>query len=152
MEYLIVFCMEIRAATKKDVVILETIGKSIKEFQVDPKIEGFWSIDQLTNWVASKDDVCLLAEENGEVVGFALFAHHVPTGKVTWENCWVHQDHRGSCLVSDLTKEGLKQLKEKGATYICGLAEIENISSQKFLEKNGFQKGFDFVWLHRGLE
>ena len=142
--------MKIRKAKESDIeTILKKCKKTI-EFQVDPNIKGSWSKKQIKNLINSKDDVVLIAEEN-ELIGFVIFAHHIPTHKVTFENAWINPKHRGKEIISKLTKEGLKQLRKKGATYICGLAKEDNKSSIKFLKKNKFKKGCNFVWMHRNI-
>ncbi len=143
--------MKIRKATKKDMEKLLEIGKSIKEFKVDKKENVFWSKKQLLNWVKSKKDIILIAAENKQIVGFIMFAHHVPTGKVILENVWVNQGLRRKNIAGKLIKKGLSQLKKKGAVYLCASAKINNFASIKFLEKNKFMRGFDFSWLHRKI-
>jgi ribosomal protein S18 acetylase RimI-like enzyme len=143
--------MKIRDMALRDIEDILSIGKKVGEFSVDDAIEGFWTEEQLTRWVESEKDVLLVAEENKEIIGFVTFAHHVPTGKVTFENAWIDEKHRRTDLIKDLTNEGLERLKKFGASYICGLAKTDNLASVKFLQKLNFSKGFDFTWLHRKI-
>lgn len=143
--------MEIRSALDTDIEELERIGKSVEEFRVDPKIKGFWTKKQLLKWIESKNDVILIAEEDNKIIGFVMFAHHIPTGKVTFENAWIDENFRGKNIIEELVSKGLKSLKEKGATYLCALSKTDNLASIKFLEKNKFMKGFDFTWMHREI-
>lgn len=142
--------MKIRNAKLSDTEIILKRCSETEEFQVDPNIKESWSKDQIENLINSKDDVVLIAEEN-QLIGFVIFAHHVPTHKVTFENAWIDQGYRGKGIISKLTREGLKQLRKKGAIYICGLPKEDNQSSIKFLEKNKFKKGFKFIWMHRSI-
>lgn len=143
--------IKIRSMKISDIQDIIKIGKSIEEFRVDSKVKVFWSKEQLENWVKSKKDSLIVAGKDKKIVGFVLFAHHVPTGKVTFENAWIDKDYRGKGIIEDLVKEGIKDLKKKGATYLCGLAKTDNFASIKFLEKNKFMKGFDFSWMHRKI-
>jgi|SRR3989344_9367443 len=143
--------VKIRKAKLKDVEKLILIGKKVSEFRVDSNVSGFWNKSQLVKLVRSKYDVILVAEEKDNIVGFVIFAHHIPTGKVTFENAWVHPNYRGKDIVSKLTKEGLKQLKSKGAKVICAYVEMDNENSRKFLEKNKFKKGHNFKWMYRSI-
>lgn len=143
--------MIIRKAKVSDVDFIYTVGKKVKEFQVDPKVGGFWSKKDIKNWILSKDDVCLIAEEKGEIVGFALFSHHVPTAKVVFENAWVKESFRSKGIASKLFKEGLKELRKKGADYICSLTKEDAFSSLAFQKKNRFNKGYKFFWFHRKI-
>jgi ribosomal protein S18 acetylase RimI-like enzyme len=143
--------IKIRNMQISDIPKIIEIGKSVEEFRVDAKEKGFWSEQQLENWIKSEKDSLIVAEKDNEILGFVMFAHHIPTGKVTFENAWIDKKFRGKGLIEKLTKEGIKDLKKKGATYLCGLAKIDNSASIKFLEKNKFMKGFDFSWLHRKI-
>jgi len=143
--------MKIRRMKISDISEIIKIGESVKEFRVDSKVRGFWTKEQLGNWVNSKKDSLIVAEKNNKIIGFVMFAHHIPTGKVTFENAWVEKDFRGKEIIERLVEEGIKDLKKKGANYICGLAKTDNFASIKFLEKNKFMKGFDFSWLHRKI-
>ena len=143
--------IKIRNANVKDAIKLISIGKKVEEFKVDRNTKGWWSKEQLEKWARSKSDVILVAEEDKRIVCFVMFAHHTPTGKVTYENGWVDKKYRGKEIISELTKIGLKKLKAKGARYICGLVKKDNINSITFLEKNKFKKGFDFTWMHRTI-
>jgi ribosomal protein S18 acetylase RimI-like enzyme len=141
----------IRGMKISDISKIIQIVKSVEEFRVDSKVKGFWSKEQLERWIKSKKDSLIVAEENKKIVGFVMFAHHISTGKVTFENAWIDKKFRGKGLIEKLTKKGIKDLKKKGATYLCGLAKTDNSASIKFLEKNKFMKGFDFSWLHRKI-
>lgn len=143
--------MKIRSMKISDILEIIEIGEQIEEFRVDSKVKGFWTKEQLAKWVNSKEDVLLVAEENDRIVGFVMFAHHVPTGKVTFENAWADKEFRGKGIVEKLVREGIKELKQTGATYLCALAKTDNLASIKFLEKNKFMKGFDFSWMHRKI-
>ena len=143
--------IKIRTMEILDIPEIIKIGKSVEEFRVDSKIKGFWSEKQLRNWIKSEKDSLIVAEKNNKIIGFVMFAHHVPTGKVTWENAWIDNDFRGTGLIEKLTRKGIEDLKKKGANYVCGLAKTDNFASIKFLEKNKFMKGFDFSWLHRKI-
>lgn len=143
--------IKIRSMKIQDISNIILIGKSVEEFRVDSKVKGFWSREQLENWVKSKKDSLIVAEKDKKIIGFVLFAHYVPTGKVTFENAWIDKDYRGKGIIGDLVKEGINDLKKKGATYLCGLAKTDNFASIKFLEKNKFMKGYDFSWLHRRI-
>ncbi len=104
--YLIMEEIKIRGMKISDIPKIIQIGKSVEEFRVDSKIKGFWSKKQLENWIKSDKDVLLIAEKNNKIIGFVLFAHHVPTGKVTLENAWIDKDFRGKDLIEKLTNAG----------------------------------------------
>lgn len=143
--------VKIRPIELLDVSKIIKIGKSIVEFRVDSNVKSFWSKKQLENWITSKKDSLILAEINNKIVGFVFFAHHAPTGKVTFENAWVDNNLRCTGIIDDLVKEGVKDLKKKGAVYLFSLVKTDNLASIKFFEKNKFIKGFDFLWLSKKI-
>ncbi len=143
--------IKIRKASKRDVKKLILIGKNVDEFQLGDSMKGFWSKSQLERWIKSRYDAILVAEEGKNIIGFVMFAHHVPTGKVTFENGWVHPDYRGKDVISNLTRKALKGLKRTGAKYVCALPSVKNINSIKFLEKNKFKKELDVKWMDRKI-
>jgi len=143
--------MKIRQAKKEDIEKIHSIAKKVKEFQVDPNMEGFWSKKDLEKWAKSKKDVFLVAEDNKQIVGFVTFTLHVPTGKVVFENAWVHRDYRKKRLASKLYREGIKQIKKKGGNYLIALVKEDAKSSMVFLKKNNFKKGYKFWWFHKPI-
>lgn len=144
--------IRIRKMNISDISQIIKIGMVTKEFEVDSKFKGFfWTKKQLEKWANSKKDALIVAEREKKIIGFIFFAHHVPTGKVTLENAWIEKKFRGKGLIEKLTEEGINILQKNGAIYLCSLAKTDNTSSIKFLEKNKFNKGYDFVWLHRKI-
>ena len=139
--------MKIRKAKLKDIEQLLKIGRKTEEFEMDKEESFFWSKEQLTNWIKSKDDVTLLAEKDNKIIGFILMAHHVPTGKVTWENAWVDPTERGKSIAKKLYTEAEKKLKRNGAIYICGMTKPSSKLSIKMQEKVGFKQGLKFIWM-----
>jgi len=52
-----------------DIETVYKIGIKLKEFAVS-KTSKFWEKGELEKWLKKKDDVLLVAKENGELVGF----------------------------------------------------------------------------------
>lgn len=136
---------------KNDIPEIMKISRNIDEFQVDPNFKENWSKEQLSNWIKSKRDIMFVAEEGKEIIGFIMLAHHVPTGKVTWENAWVKPNQRGKNIAGKMYKKAEKQLKKLGATYICAMARPTNKASKRMQEKLGFKEGYGFAWMHKNI-
>ena len=103
--------------------------------------------------IKNKTAIGLVLEVDSKIAGF-ISGEERET--LRGKGCAIHQliitkDYRGKGIIEDLVKEGIKDLKKKGATYLCGLAKTDNFASIKFLEKNKFIKGFDFSWMHRKI-
>lgn len=139
--------VQIRRMQVEDVgYVREIITQKKDEFSVSDVSYG-WAEEQLERWVNNKDDVLLVAEDQGKIVGFVTSQYHKPTGKVTIENIYVVEEQRRKDIGTNLMKECLKQLKEKGASYVCGMVKTDNQGTIEFLEKQGFNRGYDFAWI-----
>jgi ribosomal protein S18 acetylase RimI-like enzyme len=136
----------IRKMKISDIDFILRVGKREEGFKVSEKSSGFWDKNQLTNWINSKDDVMLVADER-KIVGFIMSSLHKPTGKATFENMWVSPEFRRKGLATKMTQIMIKKLKENGADYICGMSKIENENIINFLMKEGFDKGYKFFWM-----
>lgn len=80
------------------------IGTDNEEFEVSDDKDIFWDKDSLEYWFDNQNNVCLVAEENEEIVGFVLSHIHIPTGKVEIENIFVEDSHRKRGIASKLFK------------------------------------------------
>jgi len=144
--------VKIRKATIKDVGTLLKIGNSTEEFEVDKEGNTFWDKEPLLQWIKSNKDVILIAEMNNDIIGFVMFAHHVPTGKVTWENAWINPKYRGQNIINMLYNQAEKELKAKGAKYVCGMTKPTSKASIRMQEKLGFEQGLKFIWMGKFLK
>jgi len=129
-----------------DVDAVYDLGISQREFA---SASGeFWSKEQLTAWCQSPKDVLLVAEKGRGIIGFSLYAAHLPTSKVTWENLFVIPSTRGLGVAGALVEEGLKQIKEKGYFYVmlCVNADDQETFAS-FVEKYGFKRGDKVLWM-----
>lgn len=136
---------------KKDLdFVYEICGKE-EGFQVTPNYRAEWDKEKFKNWMNSKDDVLIVAEEENKIIGFALCSNHIPTGKSVIENVWVSEEHRNKGIGKELIQYSIKELKEKGSTYVCGFTKEDNLAPTKLLEKEGFDKGYSFYWMGKGV-
>lgn len=138
--------MKIRPVENKDVEAIYAMGSSVPEFKVNDQ-SGFWEKEALRSWVASLDDVLLLAEDEGKLAGFALSLLHKPTGKAIVENLYVDIPYRRSGVATQLMQECIDGLRSKGARAICAEIQQGNDNTVKLLEKMGFTKGYMFNWM-----
>ncbi|MES3006105.1 MAG: GNAT family N-acetyltransferase [Patescibacteria group bacterium] len=137
--------------TVEDVAQVIQLGKGQKEFTFEH--QSFWLKDQLSAWCQSENDVCLVAEVEGKIVGFSLYAMHVPTKKVTWENLYILPEMRKMGIASKLIEEGLNQVKEKGYAYIMGCVNASDKDGfVTYVEKFGFKKGHEMIWIDKVIK
>ena len=138
----------IRKMQLKDVLAVYGLASKEERFQVSGQ-SCFWSVGQLNIWYESEGDVCLVAEEDGKVIGFVLSQYHKPTGKATIENLFVKEEYRGKGIGRELFAKCSWALKENGATYQCGMVELDNGSILSLLNGVGFGEGKTFVWVDK---
>ncbi|KKS44299.1 hypothetical protein A2567_03135 [Candidatus Azambacteria bacterium RIFOXYD1_FULL_42_11] len=140
--------VKIRKINSKDLSSIIKIGKKINEFQIS-NTGIFWSRDQLARWTKSKNDICLIAEDHNNIVGFVLFACHLPTKKSTFENIWVDSAYRKKGIARHLIDRALKNLDKKNISYIMGFVSENNKEHLSFLKKVGFSVGNKGHWIDK---
>jgi ribosomal protein S18 acetylase RimI-like enzyme len=138
--------MEIRRAEKEDSSRVYEIGTGTEEFEVSDDEDMFWDKDSLESWFNNQKDVCLVAEESGEVVGFVLSHIHMPTGKVEIENIFVADSHRRCGIATELCQRLLNDYQSKNANFAVALTLQDNDKIHNLNQKVGFQKGENMVW------
>ena len=140
----------IREMVPADVEEVYNLGLGKREFATASA--SFWMKDQLTPWCESNQDIMLVAEKDGKIVGFSFYAAHIPTGKVTWENLYVDPAFRGSGIAKALVEEGLKKIKEFGYPYVmlCVNATDQEAFAS-FVEGYGFKRGDKVLWMDQIL-
>ena len=143
--------IKIRRMEKKDVEAVYSLGTSEERFRVGGDGAVFWPRGQLSDWVKSKTDVLLVAEDNDKIVGYALSQYHAPTKKAVFENLHVSPEYRGEGVGSQLTDQLVAHLKKQGAVYICALVEPNNEAILNTLTQKGFEKGKKMRWLGLNL-
>lgn len=95
----------------------------------------------------------MAVNENNEVIGFSLYAVHIPTGKVTWENLFVNKEYRQQGIGRNLVLEGLKELEKMSYNYIA--LQNHNGNQDKFasyLEQFGFKRGDVVMWMDKFIK
>jgi len=142
--------MQIRKMEEKDIETVYEMLQNIEEFRVSKESKmGEWVKQSLKNWIKNKDDEMLVAEENGEVVGFIFTTAHKPSGKATIENIFVKEEFRGKGISKKLLDECIARLKKKGINYFCSLVKENNKKAFEFFKSNNFTEGYKFVWMEK---
>ena len=141
----------VRRMQKSDVKEVFRLGADISEFQVTPDI-GFWTQEQLLSWLTKEDDPLLVAETDGEIIGFILCQVHRQTGKATVENIFVKDKYRRHHVGSALLHDCLTKLETIGVTFVCALTSIDNSPVASFWKQHGFQHGHEFTWFERSVK
>jgi ribosomal protein S18 acetylase RimI-like enzyme len=140
--------MRVRKMQLKDVLAVYDLASKEERFKVSSE-SCFWSVGQLNLWTDSEGDVCLVAEEDGEIAGFILSQYHKPTGKATIENLFVKEECRDRRIGKELFHRCSLALKKNGATYQCGMVEPDNDLMFDIAKSAGFDEGKTFVWIDK---
>jgi len=140
----------IRDMREADVAAVAAIGRGASELKTNEDDE-FWDEELLKDWVAG-DDVMLVVESGGRVVGFMLTQVHKATKAGYLSDIAIHPDWRGQGIGSRLIKAVLARLKERGIQYVYGLTKVENEKIHGLLKKFGFTQGNAFYWFEKYLD
>lgn len=149
--------MNIRLAKKEDSLNLYEIGKNTPEFKVSAT-EVFMDVDEFL-WAISgnKNSVFLIAEEGKQIAGF-IYANAKDLDKplkkkyATLVYIVVLPAFRKKGVAERLYRECEDRLKKMGITNIYAWASSEGDGSiLRFMERQGFAKGHQYVWLDKEL-
>lgn len=143
--------MEIRAAVPADRPAIRDVARrslqasySLSPQAITTAIEEWYDEVELGETVAENDHLYLVAERDGQVVGFSesvLVDDHATL-------LWLHVDpaYRGEGVAGDLFAETRERLAGVGAERVHGRVLEDNVDGNAFYEAHGFsQVGQDEV-------
>ena len=140
----------IRDMTVDDIDEIISLGKGVSELLASSTDE-FWSEDVLRGWVEAGQDIMLVAESGGNVVGFQLTQLHVPSKSGYLSDIAIHPEFRRHGIATRLIEEALERMKQQGMTYVYGLTKVNNQNIHKLLQRLDFQQGDAFYWFDKQL-
>lgn len=146
--------MTIRPATKEDFPVLYEIGKMTPEFQVSVR-EVFMDADEFEYGISDPYSVFLVAEENSRIIGF------IYAGELHYEK---PLKKRSACLIyitvlPEFRNQGIAKklytncedtLRSRGVSGMYSWANTES-DIVPFMQKQGFLKGHQYVWMDKEL-
>ncbi|USZ70254.1 GNAT family N-acetyltransferase [Natronosalvus halobius] len=141
--------MDIREATSADSerirsVAQRSLAESYTHFLDDETIDeaaGNWYGDDLQDAVEREHTVYLVAENDGETVGFSqseLVGENHGIGRIEWIH--VDPDHRGSGIGPRLLARTRESLLDAGAEQIQGVVLEANEVGNEFYATHGFDR------------
>ncbi|HEX5739935.1 MAG TPA: GNAT family N-acetyltransferase, partial [Pilimelia sp.] len=107
------------------------------------------SAERFAGYLADPRHVVLVAEEDGQLVGYTMVVAGEPddrevaaaiTVRPTAElsKCYVHPDHFGSGLAATLVDRTVEVAGRLGAAALCLGVNAQNARANRFYEKRGF--------------
>ena len=144
--------MTIRDATADDAAAIAAIyaplvTDTIVSFEEDPP-----SAEEMADRIAASH-VWLVAENDGEVVGYAYGARFHPRAAYRWSteaSIYLAPEARGRGTGKRLVAELLVRLKAMGFVNVFGGTSLPNPASERLLESFGFKKVAH--WEHVGFK
>jgi phosphinothricin acetyltransferase len=144
--------VRIRDATADDAAAIAAIyaplvTDSIVSFEEDPP-----SAEEMADRIAASH-VWLVAEDDGEVVGYAYGARFHPRAAYRWSteaSIYLAPEARGRGTGKRLVAELLVRLKAMGFVNVFGGTSLPNPASERLLESFGFKKVAH--WEHVGFK
>lgn len=138
--------MEIRRAKPADKPAIRDVARrslqasySLGPQAITSAIEDWYDEERLDETLENDEHVLLVADENGQVVGFS---ESTLAGEAIGTLLWLHVDpaHRGREIGSSLFDTTCEQLTDIGADRIQARVLADNAGGNAFYQSHGFQK------------
>ncbi len=147
--------MRIRQAQITDLEELFTLGKNTPELRTSAT-EEFMDKEELKWCITNPECVFLVAEENKKLSGFIYVnakdkERPFPNKYACLVYLAVLPDFRKKGVATLLYEACEKKLKKMGINWLYGWAKKDSEPILGFLEKEGFQKGQEYVWMDKKL-
>lgn len=114
---------------------------------------NYWSVREVADHVETSPELCFVAENAGEVVGFALAAPSYEflenTGHLEW--LAVAPEHRRDGLATRLIEAVVEQLRARGCEDVVADVSTANEASRGLFERAGFEEGISVTFFTRRL-
>jgi ribosomal protein S18 acetylase RimI-like enzyme len=147
--------MTVRKATRADAGALGRLGALLVRTHHDfddkrfipptPRTEqGYGSF--LASQIDDKDAVVLVAEEGGEIVGYAYGTNEGPDWMSlrgpagALHDILVEPPHRGKGIGAELLQAVVRALEEKGAPRVVLSTAFQNETAQRLFKRAGFRR------------
>lgn len=140
--------MQIRTAEASDVDAIRELarestaasyGHALSESVIEEAVESWYGADDITEEMTDDDAVYLVADDDGEIVGYVQ-SYYVerrdPVGEIDWLH--VAPDERGRGVGRDLLTRCERELRGRGVERIEGRVLAANETGAEFYAEEGF--------------
>ena len=145
--------LKIRDMVIGDIPRVFEIG--VKEFSVlDEIYHQYWSLTELVDYLVNEKGLCLVAELDGTVVGFALGRRRFSEwqselGHLEW--IAVIREHQSRGVGTELCKVMLERFKGAGVKRVLADIRCNNMASETVFRRLGFEEMFSVIWFVKEL-
>jgi ribosomal protein S18 acetylase RimI-like enzyme len=137
--------------TLDDVPAVYRLGAACYDCTAIPYV--FWTLTEVGHHFESFPDLCVVADADGEVVGFGLAAPSYEvlegTGHLEWVAVAPEQRREG--LARRLVDTLLEALKARGCQTVIADVTGANEPSRRLFERAGFDEGTTITFFRRRL-
>jgi ribosomal protein S18 acetylase RimI-like enzyme len=146
----------IRQMEIDDIASVYHLGERLFTSEELPILYRTWDQYEVTDYFSSDPDYCLVAEVDGEIVGFVL-ATTIEKEGTAWKRygylSWMGVDERfqRSKLGRRLYKKLEERLQEDGVRMVIADTEGDNQGAISFFNAIGFSVRGDHLWLAKTL-
>lgn len=139
--------VKIRNMSIEDLPTVFKIG--VNEFNMTKIYHQFWNLIELATHLEKEKELCIIAELDGHVVGFALGRERYSSwerdlGYLEW--IAVSKEYQNKGIGSALCNEMIKRFKKLGVKKILADVETKQFISKNLLEKFSFKEIFCVDW------
>jgi len=145
--------MELREARVEDADAIATVAASsldesyghvVDADRIDALVDQWYGPDRMADLLSDDEVDWLVAEDDGEVVGFAQIGV-LGTDPVVGEIHWLHvaPGARGEGIARQLLGQSQETLDDRGAAVLRGFVLAANETGTAFYEDHGFERAED---------
>jgi len=139
--------VKIRNMSIEDVPLVFKIG--VNEFDMTKIYHQYWNLTELATHFENEKDLCIVAQLDERVVGFALGRERYSrwkdnVGYLEWVA--VAKEYRNKGIGSALCDEMIKRFKKLGVEKILADVETSQSFSKNLLNRFSFKKIFCVNW------
>ena len=146
---------KIRDMTIHDISQVYSIGNEVFTQKDYVFLYRTWEAYEVTGLFSTDAELCIVAEKEKEVIGFAL-GSLISKPKSAWKYgylVWIgiNKKYQGYKIGKKLYQEIERRTKKMGARMMIIDTEGTNLAAIKFFTKMSFKKGSTHLWMTKNL-
>lgn len=142
----------VRAMQVEDLPAVYRLG--LRCYDVVDKPYNYWSVREVADHFETQTELCFVADDGGEVVGFALGAESFEiiedTGHLEW--IAVAPEHRREGLAVRLIDTFVEALRARGRKQVVADVSSANQVARVLFARAGFEEGISVTFFTRRLD